>query len=321
MFLLVLFLIVLLIVLLLTYYIIYSEKTIHEMVYPEYYGNRFIEESFPPVKNKSHYYRRVAKGYKLLKNSKVAILGLAYNLDVRKMMKRLSFITKKCKDYRIIIYGVDSTDNSFKILEKYECDKIILPKKLINKEGLNRVQKMAKLRNILRKTLIKSDFNPDYVILQDCDLASALSIDGIAHSLTYMNEYSGIFANGLRNEFLFNFHSPYLGYYYYDSYALREDPQNPILYDTDFHKGIKVTMSICQARGQSLIPVKSAFGGAGIYKYQVFKDFKYKENTKRCEHVDFNEQIYDRGHKLAINPSLILLSGRQGEKFHKEFKD
>ena len=310
--------IIFLLVLLLIFIPMQSEKTIHQILYPHYYQDRFPEKEFPPVANRYDYYERVREGYDEMKNSKIAILGLAYNLGEERthtLMKRLSFLTKKFKDYRIIIYGADSDDYTFDILAAYMKfnPKIILPTRKIDKTGLNRIQKMCKLRNYVSKVLIQNDFEPDYVLFQDCDLASALSIDGIANSVSYMHgkdrEYDAIFANGVVNEFIFKWHLPFIGYFYYDSFAFLEDPENPV------PGGNK---SIYYGRGEKPIPVKSAFGGAALYRYKVFKKFKYDETkVNMCEHISFNRQIYRAGYNLAINPSFLLISGRQGERFHK----
>lgn len=301
----------------LIYYQYINEKSIHQIIYPKYYKNKFAEKEFPPVENEREYFSKVKSGYKSMKKESIAVIGLVYNLGedkIHKLMKRLSFLTKKWKDYRIILYGADSTDYSFDILKSYAelNSKIILPEDYVNKKGLNRIQKMSRLRNILIKSLLKSNFNPDYVLLQDCDLASALSLDGLAHSVSYMSKdkkYDAIFANGVSNEFIFDYHLPYIGYFCYDNFAYLEDPKNNNRPNLD---------KMAFRRGEPLCSVISAFNGAGLYKYSVFKQFKYDEKElDECEHVTFNRKIYKKGYKLAINPSLLLISGRQGETTHK----
>jgi hypothetical protein len=60
-----------------------------------------------------------------------------------------------------------------------------------------------------------------------------------------------------------------------------------------------------------LIPVKSCFGGTGIYKFKHTLDCKYnsyKQNhiDERCEHVSFHEDmILKHNAKLFINPKMI----------------
>lgn len=296
-----------------------DETTLHQILHPEYYGDKFDESLFPPQNNNIPYLEKTKKGYEILRNKNIVVLGLAYNLGKEgtyRLLRRLSYIVKLCNDYRVIIYAFDSEDSTYDILRANNKNgKLILPKKKINKANLNRTQKMSKLRNILCQELTNLEgFSPDYVLLQDCDLASAISLDGLANSIYYLEKekYHAIFANGITNEFLFNCHVPFLGYYYYDSFAFTPHPKYPIL------GGNK---AICNTRGDKPFPVISAFGGAALYNYNVFKQFKYSEKNKYiCEHKNLNKQIYKNGYKLAINPSFILISGRQGEKKHKSIK-
>jgi hypothetical protein len=315
-----LFLLLIICILFLIFFPMQDESTLHQLFYPQYYKDTFAEEEFPPLINEGQYHRRVKEGYEILKNSNLAILGLAYNLGEEKthrLMRRLSKLTKKCKDYRIFIYCIDSTDDTYKILSNYAKinPKIILPETKFDKTGLNRIQKMSKLRNILRDEAVSYSKSQkhhfDYAIMQDCDLASALSLDGFAHSLSYLKkDYDVVFANGIINEFMFNFHFPFLGYFYYDSFAFREDPDYPI---------IGGNKAISKGRGDDPISVKSAFGGAAIYKFFLLKKFRYSEKNKyECEHVSLNKQIYNSGYYLGINPSFLLISGRQGENNHKK---
>ena len=41
--------------------------------------------------------------------------------------------------------------------------------------------------------------------MMDCDMASALSLDGLAHSVSYMNKYDAIYANGMVNESILDY--------------------------------------------------------------------------------------------------------------------
>jgi len=56
------------------------------------------------------------------------------------------------------------------------------------------------------------------------------------------------------------------------------------------------------------ISVKSAFGGFGIYKVEMFLDHDYGElrsGTKECEHVTFHREASLSGKNLYISPHLI----------------
>jgi len=60
----------------------------------------------------------------------------------------------------------------------------------------------------------------------------------------------------------------------------------------------------------------SAFGGIGIYKYDVIKNLKYRVlqnyengNEAVCEHIPFNIEIIKAGHKNYIARDLYVLYG------------
>lgn len=287
-----------------------NQKTFHQILYPEYYVDPFPEDKFPPT-NEKKYWKRVDKGYQIMKEKKIVILGLAYNLGEdgsHRLMKRLLKLVRKWDDYQIVIYAADSSDYTYDILKSYNNSKLILPTDQFDKTGLTRIQKMSKLRNIVKRNMT---LEADYVMFQDCDLASPLSLDGLAHSISYMDKYDAIFANGMNNEFLLNIYAPYLGYFCYDSFAYIEDPNNnnnPLVANMSFK------------RGEEPHSVISAFGGAALYKYKLYKKYDYDEDKKyECEHVTLHKKMYKAGYKLSINPSFLLLSGRQGEGNNKNF--
>lgn len=308
-----------------------SEDSIHQMCHPKLYQAKFHETAFPPITRKKRYYERVRKGYKTMKGSSIAIMGLAYNLgtDMSKMLvKRLYHLVKPWRHHCIILYAADSQDDTYSIIqeeaEKYNLN-VCLPTCHPNKEGLKRIDKMVVLRNICLDYLKDSGYEPEYAMFIDCDLTGPISIDGIAHSISYMdldvdnrqryihkyNKYSNfdaMFANGMVNYLVFNCSIPGIGWTYYDGLAFESMPSH--------RQKLAAGFTIAAKRGENPIRVQAAFGGAGIYKYKVLKKYSYKFG-KRCEHTSIHEPMFHDGYQLAINPSLILLSGIQGEGAHK----
>jgi len=58
------------------------------------------------------------------------------------------------------------------------------------------------------------------------------------------------------------------------------------------------------------IEVESAFGGFGIYKLNKILKFKYNSfSGQQCEHVKFNEDIYNKYGGLFIDKNLINSHG------------
>ena len=65
-------------------------------------------------------------------------------------------------------------------------------------------------------------------------------------------------------------------------------------------------------RGDEPLPVKSAFAGLALYRGKSVRGLRYDEGTRDCEHVSFHRALAERGGQLVLNPSLMLLAGRQG---------
>ena len=70
---------------------------------------------------------------------------------------------------------------------------------------------------------------------------------------------------------------------------------------------------LCISPHMGLIPVDSAFGGAGIYRLEKIRGCRYRGMTKSkkavCEHVYFHEQLRKKGAKLFINAQMMNSSG------------
>jgi len=75
-------------------------------------------------------------------------------------------------------------------------------------------------------------------------------------------------------------------------------------------------------RNSGLIPVKSAFGGLGVYKVSSIDDnCKYigvvnKTNTSISEHVPLNLYLSGKGCKLFIDSSMVLLTPPSFSKYY-----
>ncbi|QLL24303.1 hypothetical protein DLE04_00890 [Actinobacteria bacterium IMCC26103] len=164
----------------------------------------------------------------------------------------------------------------------------------------------------------------DYVIVADLDgMNSAITEKRIVKSLKRENEWDVCFANQT------------LGYY--DLYALRADNwveqdcfeelkelqqvnvlrkkyRNPFL---DFLSAFlhfdrmrrKVIYKRMKRLKGDLIPVKSAFGGFGIYKPAIFEKINYSKSDlggiSDCEHLDLHHKCLQYGFRLVIDPRLI----------------
>lgn len=289
-----------------------SRKTLHEYLNPSTYGNKFNEDLFKPVnKLKADYESKVKNGYQIQATSKVSFIGLAYNLGdkVHDLIDRCVELQKGWQDAQCVIYCYDSTDETYHILNQNKPDWMVLPTDLLtNKKSMNRMTRMANLRNLCLNYIREDD---DYVVITDWDLTGPTSRDGIANSLAYLNEgkYDVLTANGIMTTFGLNLHHHIGGWWYYDPFAVKMLNQyRPYLDLRTYKKDYQFR------RGEAPIQVISAFGGAAIYKASLFTKHHYRYNPtiNDCEHVILHEQMHLDGYRIGINPSMILLSGVQG---------
>lgn len=280
-----------------------NSKSIHEILYPHYYSSKFHESVF--ISNDDKYNKYVKSGYEVMKTKKISYIGLAYNLGtkVHKILKRCQRLKEPWLDAHFVIYCFDSTDDTYNILNKDKPDWLTLPIDILeNKNKMTRFERMAHLRNICLKYIRPND---DYVMVIDWDLAGPISLDGIANSVTYIdnNEYDVLCSNGLVNNTGLPLMGTNLGYIYYDPLAVKKLNGHRPTTDRDDMR-----------RGEEPIKVISGFGGAAIYKSKLFTidKFKYNPDINDCEHVVMHEDMYNNNNTIGINPSLILLSGLQG---------
>jgi hypothetical protein len=164
----------------------------------------------------------------------------------------------------------------------------------------------------------------DYVIVADLDgMNSAITEQRILNSLRREKDWDACFANQT------------LGYY--DLYALRADNwveqdcfdelkelQRVNIYHKKYRSEFldflsaflhfdrmrrKVIYKRMKRLKGGLIPVKSAFGGFGIYKPEIFEKINYTKSdsgyTSECEHLDLHYKCLQSGFRLVIDPKLI----------------
>lgn len=164
----------------------------------------------------------------------------------------------------------------------------------------------------------------DYVIVADLDgMNSAITEKRILNSLRREKDWDACFANQT------------LGYY--DLYALRADNwvQRDCFYELtemqeasvfrkkysnsflDFLSAFlhfdrmrrKVIYKRMKRLKGDLVPVKSAFGGFGIYKTEIFERINYDKSNSveksECEHLDLHHKCLQYGFRLVIDPKLI----------------
>lgn len=249
---------------------------------------------------------------------------------------RLNFAKSK-----VIVLENDSKDKTPIILKEWEkssegvkciseplsCDKIIdlhakNPK--YEDKSLWRISKMAYLRNRLIE-LSKEMGEFDLYMLLDIDVYS-FSVDGILKALKKApTDWGGLFANGCI-KYIHN------GYYtnmplQYDVYAFFKEQEDIMSIDfcylqemNQFNRSRYMSYNI---NTQDYFACMSAFGGIGIYKYDLIRNLTYsaivphkfrEENICLCEHLSVNNQICENGYKCYIARNMEVCYGLYEKK-------
>jgi len=229
----------------------------------------------------------------ITKNNEAHILNVLQNVE-----KYTSLFNDS---YTFIVEGY-SKDSTFNICKEW-CNKDV-NRKVIRQP--NRFYPRAISLQEARNTIIcfyEERFNDNtYLLLLDADDVNATPVDINSFLTSFKNydvkDWDAMFVNQTKE--------------YYDIWALRnEDCQ----YDcwqmvrkfADEWSYLR-RHQIPKPTDHPLIPVKSAFGGAGIYntrKMELCRYSSYINNIEICEHVPFNEELIKRGYRMFINPAWI----------------
>lgn len=290
---------------------LYSSKNIYHDLTNLYSGLIQYEQNYEAV---------IAKGYRLMSESSVAICSIVRN-SYRGLMKNIPVVEQlrlHFKHSHVIVFENDSTDMTKTILEKWgktsknvnvNCQDFgekTIPKDDIN--GFNkyfsafRISKMARYRNQYLEVLegMKNSF--DYVIVIDLDIEK-FSIEGIAHSFGLANYWDAITANGYS-------YSPSFRKRYHDTYALVGPGEvSSIQNEKTIFENQKKWAGL--KHGDKLVPVYSAFGGLAIYRYDAIAKRRYeviKNNDNRvevrCEHFSIHHLMQSGSSRIFINPNM-----------------
>lgn len=262
----------------------------------------------------------------LEKSVLIAALARDCNKSVLRNIPKIEKLRKEFKESHVVIIENDSKDGTKETLKRWEKESIgveaimndygtiTIPEqsKGIKNPGtsMHRISKMAKYRNIYMDYARNADFNIDYLIVIDIDIED-FSVEGIIDSINNApNDWGGLFANGIKyyNKFLFVF---------YDTFAFI--PYKSKYIDLTINENIthahKMTNKV---KYNSYIKCLSAFGGIGIYKWDIISDLYYKAdknnrskvNETICEHIPFNIEIINKGYMNYISSRMKVIYGK-----------
>jgi len=276
----------------------------------EIFNDKYVKLSFTQ--------KTIKEGKKRMKNSNVLIVGLGRDIDqiLPYSIHRLKDLTKRFKDYRIILYENDSEDNTLIILKLWadEDKKVIilsedlLEEKAVSYGGISydRFEKMAYFRNKCLEEVKKPKYKDfDYVIVVDLDLLGGFSVDGISSSFGYDN-WDMIAANGCG----FIRFATTGALDYYDQLAYRDKKGRRIrgFCVDDICKNAKsfTPNPSYNITDTILYPVTSAFGGLAIYRREIFDICSYAGYD--CEHICLHDCMIKHGFdRMFTNPQMVTL--------------
>jgi len=277
---------------------------------------RFPEQLFQPApEHENCFNERVANGYRVMRERKVVICGVARDAGavLPRTIARIEHIGRLFADYQVVVYENDSRDDTLKQLQEWSYRNwrvVVLAETLHDPPNLpircpQRGDRMARYRNHYRDYVEAHCDGFDDVIIADTDLLGGWSYDGIAHTYGHTGwDAMGSFGVIYRR----------IGWdpnriHQYDAWAFRLDDDYRALSTKDVNH-------MCWQRGESLVPVTSCFGGLGIYRRRAFLSGRYAGGD--CEHIGLHRSMRSNGYsRMFLNPSQIALYGRKRRRMDR----
>lgn len=254
------------------------------------------------------YWYRIKMGEKRMLDSTIVLAGTVRDiapilpLNIRRTEKICSLF----KDYRIVLFESDSSDETLELLQRWASNNprvTILHDTFGNPRYSDiddtRMWAMAKYRNQYLN-YIKDHLSVfDFVLVADLDFKGFFSIDGIKNSFGYYG-IDCISANGIDQDHGYYDMAPFHVESFDDVWITRKPGYPNLIIKPDRHRPF-------YTRSQPLQKVHSAFGGLAIYKMEAFLGGEeYKGH--RCDHATLAETMWANGYsEHYINPSMIGL--------------
>jgi hypothetical protein len=202
---------------------------------------------------------------------RVLICGVARNVapSLRIVMENIEQLGSRFKDYKVIVYENNSTDNTVELFSNWAQSNphvIFLTEKLTNEQlAPSRTERIAAARN---KVLDKAREAPyrdfELLIMVDLDFYHALPIDAIVQTVETDREWDCVAANGINPRGMLR-----------DTYAFRDEsfPFGPELLGDRWLS--LVDGGLPELKCNDWLPVYSAFGGLAIYKTRSLLPYSY----------------------------------------------
>ena len=227
------------------------------------------------------------------------------------VLKNMEMYAKCFDDYESLIVDGHSTDNTLQLSRDWtDLDPNKRQVKLQLSTNAPRPEKLVEARTMIIDTF-KDKFGPGvFLLLLDSDSVngSPLNVEGFMTCFSSSTNWDALFANQPT--------------YYYDVWTLR-DKILPHDYQVEWRQSFigsypadlsKIIKKYQAPKNPALgfWPVKSAFGGAGLYKTEKMAKIQpkyccyYADGNQICEHVPFNLALTAQGCELFINCQWMI---------------
>jgi hypothetical protein len=251
----------------------------------------------------------------------IVIAGTCKNVSkyFNKTKENIMKVARRFKSYKIVIVENDSTDNTRELLREWQSQdknvRVVVFDKLYTDKVKHRTEVLAYCRNVCIqeiKTLDTKEY--PYTLMVDMDdvlQSDKFSFNGVYSCIQEMEKDSTLGALGAVVD------GPY-----YDIFALRNKECNyncwemvfkhkdELTWDGAVEKYVNSHKKNYSSSEVSTIEVESMFGGASVYRNDVWLKVKYSGTTSDgkevCEHVPMNAMIKSLGYKVALNPSFVI---------------
>lgn len=217
-------------------------------------------------------------------------------------------------DHHIVVVENDSVDGTQQILHdwavrngKVVVDSFTNCSRRLADCSYKRINQMASLRNRLLEDIKKLPAS-DFVLMMDVDIYD-FDVDGVIDCISHApDDWGGLMANGrvmLPNQ--------KINIYQYDQFAFMgcdEDISDTIYFLPRRGRLLNTEVQRCE-----YFPVRSAFGGIGIYRYDAIKNLQYRvvrtsdgRQNAFCEHIPFHLDIIKQGYKNYICRRMSVIN-------------
>lgn len=262
------------------------------------------------------YAERIAEGRERLRNSSIAVVGLARNCarQLEANLRLAEQLGEACNGWQLHVESNDCDDDTLDVLAGYCRDR---PHATFHYQILGRQHHGAEFAG--RRTIALAEYrdacqrwvracarDADYVVVVDFDAWGGWNHDGLLNGIGWLVELPG--AYGMASTSLFQYdwgNGPQ--WCHYDLWALRGLGQPGCYWDTYQNGYGGFGFSWLPPVGSPPALVASAFGGMCIYRTDAYLAGTY-DGTSDCEHVAFHASIATAtGQHLYLNPSQRML--------------